>query len=41
LREMYVGQNKNVNIKFYYYVKDREELLESQAYNMNIKSSAQ
>ena len=41
LRQMYAGQNKDVNIKFYYYVKDREELLESQVYSMKMKSSAQ
>ncbi|MDO5522570.1 MAG: hypothetical protein Q4G48_00825 [Bacteroidia bacterium] len=42
LRQMYAGQNKDVNIKFFYYVKDKEELNESRTtYLMRMKSSAQ
>lgn len=38
LRQMFSGQNKDINIKFYFYQKDRQELQESQTFNMTIKN---
>lgn len=38
LRQMFADQNNDLNIKFYYYVKDRQELQESPVYTMTIKN---